>query len=95
MKNIQQNEVYTPYLAKVLSISDLRGLAVGTAQQYITIEKIRNVEINLPPLEAQIELNKWLNDLEDLLEEHDLLLKKIMNDKENIKSDLFNLLLKS
>lgn len=94
MKNIQQNEVYTPYLAKVLSISDLRGLAVGTAQQYITIEKIKNVEINLPPLEAQIELNKWLNDLEDVLEEHDLLLKKIMNDKENIKSDLFNLLLK-
>ncbi|PIT31604.1 N-6 DNA methylase [Snodgrassella alvi] len=94
MKNIQQNEVYTPYLAKVLSISDLRGLAVGTAQQYITIEKIKNVEINLPPLEAQVELNKWLNDLEDVLEEHDLLLKKIMNDKENIKSDLFNLLLK-
>ena len=95
MQNIRQNEVYTPYLAKVLSISGLRGLAIGTAQQFITIGKIKNVEINLPPLEAQIELNKWLNDLEDVLEEHDLLLKKIMNDKENIKSDLFNLLLKS
>ena len=94
MQNIRQNEVYTPYLAKVLSISDLRGLAVGTAQQFITIGKIKNVEINLPPLEAQIELNDWLSDLEDVLEEHDLLLKKIMNDKENIKSDLLNLLLK-
>lgn len=94
MKNIQQKEVYTPYLAKVLSISGLRGLAVGTAQQFITIGKIKNVEINLPPLEAQIELNDWLSDLEDVLEEHDLLLKKIMNDKENIKSDLLNLILK-
>ena len=94
MQNIRQNEVYTPYLAKVLSISGLRGLAVGTAQQFITIGKIKNVEINLPPLEAQIELNDWLSDLEDVLEEHDLLLKKIMNDKENIKSDLLNLLLK-
>lgn len=94
MKNIQQKEVYTPYLAKVLSISGLRGLAVGTAQQFITIGKIKNVEINLPPLEAQIELNDWLSDLEDVLAKHDLLLKKIMNDKENIKSDLLNLILK-
>lgn len=94
MKNISPNNVHTPYLAKVLSMTDLRSLAVGTAQQYITLEKINNVEISIPPIEAQIELNNWLNDLEVLLKEYDSSLKEIIDDKEKIKADLFNLLLK-
>lgn len=94
MVNIRQNEVYTPYLAKVLSMTDLRGLAVGTAQQYITIEKIKNVEINLPPLEAQIELSNWLSDLENTLQEYDYILKEITDDKAKMQTGLLNLLLK-
>lgn len=89
MKNVTPKYVFTPYLSKVLSMMNLGELAVGTAQQYITIEKVYNIKVNLPPLDIQIQLSKWLVDLDNTLNEYNSLLKIITNDKENIKTELY------
>lgn len=65
VKNKRNEIVHLPYLARVLSSKDLGNLSVGTAQQYITVWKIKNIIINLPPLEIQIRLNHLLSSLDD------------------------------
>ncbi|WP_038176071.1 N-6 DNA methylase [Vibrio pacinii] len=52
--------VHPPYLARLLSNKDLRRLASGTAQAHLTVTKVKDIEIKLPPLHIQIELEELL-----------------------------------
>lgn len=63
-------KVYAPYLAHVLRSMDLNKLARGSAQPAISYEKIKNLEIDLPSYEQQVELSKWF--------------EKIQSQKENL-----------
>jgi len=86
--------VHVPYLAKVLEMKDLRKLASGTAQPHITFSKIKNIEIELPPLNAQVELNQWLSELEVELENQEVLAKKISEENTKLKNQLYTHLLR-
>lgn len=93
IKNNLPNKILTPYLAKLLSTLNLRRLAVGTAQQYLTTTKIKNVEVSIPPLATQHKLNMWLDELDNTLEQYNELIEKIMNDKQALKENLYKGLL--
>ncbi|WP_343273972.1 restriction endonuclease subunit S [Escherichia coli] len=93
IKNYSPNKVLTPYLAKLLSTLNLRRLAVGTAQQYLTTTQIKNVEVSIPPLTTQYKLNIWLDELDNTLEQYNNLIEKIMNDKRELKENLYKGLL--
>lgn len=93
IKNKLPNEILTPYLAKLLSTLNLRKLAVGTAQQYITTTQIKNVEVSIPPLTTQHTLNMWLDELDNTLEQYNELIEKIINDKQELKENLYKGLL--
>lgn len=93
IKNKLPNEILTPYLAKLLSTLNLRKLAVGTAQQYITTTQIKNVEVSIPPLTTQHTLNMWLDELDNTLEQYNQLIEKIINDKQELKENLYKGLL--
>ncbi|EHT4940625.1 putative type I restriction enzymeP M protein [Vibrio vulnificus] len=56
--------VYLPYLAHVLKSLNLNNLATGTAQKFISINKLYAVEVSLPSLEKQRELSDWFNSIE-------------------------------
>ncbi|EEX1868623.1 restriction endonuclease subunit M, partial [Escherichia coli] len=93
IKNYSPNKVLTPYLAKLLSTLNLRRLAVGTAQQYLTTTQIKHVEVSIPPLTTQYKLNIWLDELDNTLEQYNNLIEKIMNDKRELKESLYKGLL--
>ncbi|HGM5305246.1 N-6 DNA methylase [Serratia marcescens] len=93
IKNNLPNKILTPYLAKLLSTLNLRRLAVGTAQQYLTTTQIKNVEVSIPPLTTQHKLNMWLDELDNTLEQYNELIEKIMNDKQALKENLYKGLL--
>lgn len=93
IKNDLPNKILTPYLAKLLSTLNLRKLAIGTAQQYLTTTQIKNVEVSIPPLTTQHKLNMWLDELENTLEQYNELIEKIMNDKQALKENLYKGLL--
>ncbi|MCR6730149.1 N-6 DNA methylase [Enterobacter cloacae] len=93
IKNDAPNKILTPYLAKLLSTLNLRRLAVGTAQQYLTTTQIKNVEVSIPSLTTQHKLNMWLDELDNTLEQYNELIEKIMNDKQALKENLYKGLL--
>ncbi len=93
VKNNLPNEVLTPYLAKLLSTLNLRRLAVGTAQQYLTTTQIKDVEVSIPSLTTQHKLNMWLDELDNTLEQYNELIEKIINDKQELKESLYKGLL--
>ncbi|MEQ4511245.1 MAG: N-6 DNA methylase [Dickeya sp.] len=93
LKNYSPNEILTPYLAKLLSTLNLRRLAVGTAQQYLTTTQIKDIEVSIPPLTTQHKLNSWLDELDNTLEQYNELIEKIMNDKQELKESLYKGLL--
>lgn len=93
IKNDLPNKILTPYLAKLLSALNLRRLAVGTAQQYLTTTQIKNVEVSIPPLTTQHKLNVWLDELDNTLEQYSDLIEKIMNDTQALKESLYKGLL--
>lgn len=93
IKNKFPNKVLTPYLAKLLSTLNLRRLAVGTAQQYITTTQIKDIEVSIPPLTTQQKLNMWLDELDNTLEQYNILIEKIMHNKQELKESLYKGLL--
>ncbi|EDW3020615.1 restriction endonuclease subunit M, partial [Salmonella enterica] len=93
LKNKSPNKILTPYLAKLLSTLNLRKLAVGTAQQYLTTTQIKDVEVSLPPLTTQHTLNMWLDELDGTLEKYNKLIEKIKKDKQELKESLYKGLL--
>ncbi len=93
LKNEFPQKFVTAYIAKILSVTDLRKLAVGTAQQYITITQVKNIEVSIPPFEIQHKLNIWLDELDHTIEQYSKLIEKIKSDKEIVKDNLFKNLL--
>ncbi|PKG37647.1 N-6 DNA methylase [Psychromonas sp. Urea-02u-13] len=89
------DKVHVPYLAKVLEMKDLRKLASGTAQPHITFSKIKNIEVDLPPLNVQIELDTWLTELELELEKQELLAEKISQENKILKNKVYLNLLRT
>jgi len=57
-------KVYAPYLTHVLRSMNLNKLARGSAQPAISYEKIKDIEINLPSYEQQIELSEWFEKIQ-------------------------------
>lgn len=86
--------IYPSYLAKILERKALRGLATGTAQPHLTISKINDVDIYLPPLEIQIEIDNWLNQLEEVLSSQQKNIGNILNSKNNMRDSLYQNLLR-
>ncbi|MCK4107718.1 N-6 DNA methylase [Acinetobacter radioresistens] len=82
------------YLAKILERKALRGLATGTAQPHLTISKINDVDIYLPPLEIQIEINNWLNQLEEVFLSQHKNISNILNSKGNVRDSIYQNLLR-
>ena len=78
-----------PILAKILHRKVLRGLATGTAQPHLTITKINNVDIYLPPLEIQIEIDNWLNQLETEMELQQDVIEKMLKTKFNLSDSFY------
>ncbi|ELP5728338.1 N-6 DNA methylase [Vibrio vulnificus] len=62
---LDATRVYLPYLAHVLKSLDLNNLATGTAQKFISINKLYEVEVFLPSLEKQRELSDWFTSIEE------------------------------
>lgn len=88
LKCIEAEGVHPPYLARLLSNIDLRGLASGTAQPHLTVSKIKNIEIKLPPLTEQIKIEGLLSMLDQELKQHDLLVEQLSNKSEYLKNSL-------
>lgn len=57
-------EVYEPYLTYVLKCLDLNKLATGTVQQFVSIKKIKEIEIQLPSYDEQVKLSEFFRKLE-------------------------------
>lgn len=59
------SRVYLPYLAHVLKGLDLNGLATGTAQKFVSLNKLYEVKVSLPSLKKQQELSDWFTSIEE------------------------------
>ncbi len=62
---LDTTRVYLPYLAHVLKSLDLNNLATGTAQKFVSINQLYEVEVSLPSLEKQKELSDWFTSIEE------------------------------
>ncbi|MGF1732908.1 N-6 DNA methylase [Photobacterium kasasachensis] len=62
---LDTTRVYLPYLAHVLKSLDLNSLATGTAQKFLSINKLYEVEVSLPSLEKQRELSDCFTSIEE------------------------------
>lgn len=62
---LDTTRVYLPYLAHVLKSLDLNDLATGTAQKFVSINKLYEVEVSLPNLKKQQELSDWFTSIEE------------------------------
>ncbi|MFN1531776.1 N-6 DNA methylase [Vibrio jasicida] len=62
---LDTTRVYLPYLAHVLKSLDLNNLATGTAQKFISINKLYEVEVSLPSIKKQQELSDWFTSIEE------------------------------
>lgn len=62
---LDTTRVYLPYLTHVLKILNLNNLATGTAQKFISINKLYEVEVSLPSLKKQHELSDWFTSIEE------------------------------
>lgn len=82
------NKIYFPYLAKILSYKNLRKLASGTAQPHLTMKKLNEVIIDIPPLNIQIILDQWLDELEQELTIQQEIIENI-NSNEKTMKDIF------
>ncbi|OBU29712.1 N-6 DNA methylase [Photobacterium kishitanii] len=85
---IDLEQVHPPYLARVLSNKNLRDLASGTAQPHITVSKVKNIEVKLPPFEVQIELEEWLVKLDRKFEEQKELMYQLTSKNKSLKKEL-------
>lgn len=87
------NIAHPPYLAKILAKKELRQLASGTAQAHLTMNKINDVEVYLPPLSVQIELDQWLSELEHELTTQQTLIEAMTKATEAMNNALYQHLL--
>ena len=87
------SHVHPSYLAKILAKKDLHQLASGTAQPHLTMKKLNEVIIELPPLSIQIELDQWLSELEQELALQQKLIDDMIVAKEAMSDALYRHLL--
>lgn len=93
VKNTSPYKIHTAYISKLLSVMNLRKLAIGTAQQYITTDQIKNVEISIPSIENQKFINKLFDDLSLSVERYSELLDTINDSKNSLSANIFKGLL--
>ncbi|WP_228147905.1 restriction endonuclease subunit S [Acinetobacter pittii] len=86
--------VHLSYLARILERKDLRKLATGTAQPHLTVSKINNIEIYLPPIEVQIEIDSWLNELEKEISLQKKFIEEISSSNDKLTDSLYLSLLR-
>jgi len=79
------NLVHPEYLARILSNKDLRMLATGTAQPHLTVERIKNTEIKLPPINIQIKIETWLSKLDAELKLQAELIRELDEKNDKLK----------
>lgn len=79
-----ETEVHLPYLAKAIEAMDLRQHARGTAQIFITYNRIKGVKFKLPPIDIQIKLATMFAEL-------DVLISKLQRNNERQSDDLESL----
>ena len=69
------------YLAQMISMLNLNKFATGVAQQFLSINTIRNLTVYKPPLEVQNEVSMFLieaHKIEALIEERYNAIKKLI-----------------
>lgn len=84
---LDTTRVDLPYLAHVLKSLDLNNLATGTAQKFVSINQLYEVEVSLPSLEKQIELSEWFTSIEESKSEVQSTLANFSKDMGAITSD--------
>jgi len=87
---LDTTRVDLPYLAHVLKSLDLNNLATGTAQKFVSINQLYEVEVSLPSLEKQIELSEWFNSIEESKGKVQSLLEGFSKDIGTISSESIN-----
>ncbi|MBY7886619.1 N-6 DNA methylase [Vibrio fluvialis] len=87
---LDNTRVYLPYLAHVLRSLNLNNLATGTAQKFISINKLYEVEVSLPSLEKQRELSDWFNSIEESKSKIQSLLADFSQDIGTISAESIN-----
>lgn len=86
--------VHFSYLARVLQRKNMRKLATGTAQPHLTVSKINNIEVYLPPVAVQIEIDNWLNELEKEISLQKKIIEEISNSNDKLTDSLYLSLLR-
>ncbi|MGF1750610.1 N-6 DNA methylase [Vibrio cionasavignyae] len=87
---LDTTRVYLPYLAHVLKSLDLNNLATGTAQKFISINKLYEAEVSLPSLEKQRELSGWFTSIEESKSKIQSLLEGFSKDIGTISTESIN-----
>ncbi|WP_333003056.1 N-6 DNA methylase [Vibrio coralliilyticus] len=87
---LDTTRVYLPYLVHVLKSLDLNRLAKGTAQKFISISKLYELELSLPSLKEQKELSGWFTSIEDSKSKIQSLLVDFSKDIETISMESIN-----
>lgn len=87
---LDTTRVYLPYLAHVLKSLDLNNLATGTAQKFVSINKLYEVEVSLPSLKKQQELSDWFTSIEESKSKIQSLLVDFSQDIGTISTESIN-----
>lgn len=87
---LDNTRVYLPYLAHVLKSLNLNNLATGTAQKFISINSLYEIEVSLPSLEKQRELSDWFTSIEESKSKIQSLLADFSQDIGTISAESIN-----
>ncbi|MCE9793702.1 N-6 DNA methylase [Shewanella indica] len=87
---LDTTRVYLPYLAHVLKSLDLNNLATGTAQKFISINRLYEVKVSLPSLKKQQEMSDWFTSIEESKNKIQSLLVDFSQDIGTISTESIN-----
>jgi type I restriction enzyme M protein len=80
------------YLASVLETivkKDINKLAAGAAYKAMTIEKLKEIEIPIAPMEKQLEIMKYIKENKDFVKKNKLLIKQIKKKQGSIIEQIY------
>lgn len=90
LKNIKLDKVYPEYIYYILKsplmTSQINSVLIGTSQKALTIDALKRLEVNLPPLEEQRKIANYLSNLDNQIE----LNNKINQELEEAAQTLYN-----
>ena len=80
---LQTNETsfLIEYLAQMISMLNLNNFSTGAAQQYLSVNTIKNLTVYKPPMEVQNEISKFLiqtRKIKALIEERNNAIEKLI-----------------